>query len=141
MMSNAHASKLLNLTCGVESVSMPRELYLGLCANQPAADGTVTGEPTVASYERKLVGGSSVSSNAFGAAKGGVISNTQEIQMKTARQAYGATMYWFFLSESIDGKATLWGKVNGDTGLTVGEETVPVFYAGELKASIDVPLA
>lgn len=142
MVSQTHANKLLNVTCGVSDITLPSTVYLGLCANEPAAtNGAVTGEPTVDSYERKLVGGSTAHTRLFSAGAGGVITNGAEIQMKTAREAYGATMHYFFLSESASGNAILWGKINGDTGLTVGAESVPTFYEGQLKASIDVALS
>ena len=60
--------------------------------------------------------------------------------MKTARESLGKQYYWF-LSESAAGPAIIWGKINGDAGVTINAETVPVFYEGELKASIDVALS
>ena len=147
MISQVHANKLLNVTLGhSDSASLPNNLYLGVCSEAPdAATGAVTTEPTAESYERKVVGGSATGvSKCFGAATGGVISNNQEIQMATARESWGTMNYWF-VSESSVGNATLWGELKnaetGAQGVTIGAKTVPVFYEGDLKASIDVALA
>lgn len=141
MISNAYANKILQHICGVSAIgTLPSSLYLGLCKTAPnAATGAVTSEPTAASYERVVVGGSSTSGDKkFGSATGGIITNTTEIQFKTARQAWGDLAY-FFLSESSTGNAIVWGEITG--GVTVGAETVPTFYENELKISLDVALS
>lgn len=149
MISNTYATKILKVMTGV-SDSLPRAnyVYIGLSTTEPnAATGLVSGEPSAASYSRKIVGGKEHSETYFGSNTGGVITNLQEIQFKTARQAWtdGTTKlkYWF-LSESATGVATIWGvikDVDGTEGIFVEENTVPTFYENELKASIDVPLA
>ena len=151
MISQTKASQYLNYLTGRTNLTAPDTVYLGICTDQPgAADGTITGEPTADSYERKKVFEeiSSTKFNTFFAeSEGGIIENSKEIQMATARQAWG-THYWWFLSESEKGNAYLWGELKHldkttqelVPGLTVNEETVPVFYAGDLKASIDVAL-
>ena len=142
MISSTYANKILNVICGVkDELNVPSKLYLGLCSSEPSASGTVSGEPSASSYERTIVGGSSEESM-FGNASGGVISNNEEIHFMTARTAWG-TMNYFFLSESPTGAAILWGDLmnkSGTKGVTIGEETVPVFYEGDLKASLDVAL-
>lgn len=143
MISNTYANQILNLICGVsDTLSLPGKLYLGLSASAPSASGAVNGEPSAASYERTVVGGSGADTKKFGDAVSGVISNQSEIQFKTARTAWG-TMNYFFLSESETGAAILWGELmnkDGTQGVTIGAETVPVFYEGDLKASLDVAL-
>ena len=141
MISNTYANKVLNLICGVsDALSLPDKLYLGLSASAPnASSGALpssNGEPTAASYARTVVGGSS-GTKKFGSASGGIISNNAEIQFLTARTDWG-TMKYFFLSESATGVAILWGEIAG--GVTIGAETVPVFYEGDLRASLDVAL-
>lgn len=143
MISNTYANKILDLACGVEdNLTMPSYLYLGLCSNEPTSTGTVTGEPTAASYDRVVVGGKSANDKYFGFASGGIISNDKEIHFNTAKENFG-TMHYFFLSESETGPAILWGKINGDNGVDINVtngEVVPVFFKEDLKASIDVAL-
>lgn len=150
MISQTKANTILNCLLAKGDMSQPSNVYLGLCATEPAVDGTITGEPTAASYARKQIvssrSGSSSSSlvyqSEFSAAANGVIVNAKEIQMVAAREAWGDLKY-FFLSESASGNAFMWGKIyskTGTEGITVGAETVPVFYEGQLRASIDVAL-
>lgn len=138
MISNTYANKILNVMCGVaDNLSIPANLYLGLCSGEPvASNGAITGEPTAASYSRIVVGGSSGTKH-FGQASGGIISNSEEIQFKTAREDFG-TMNYFFLAESQTGPAIMWGEISG--GVTIGADTVPTFYEGELRISLDVAL-
>ena len=149
MISNAYAKKILEVMFGSsKSIEAPTETYLGICSSEPnASTGAVTGEPSAPSYARTVVseileGGGEIKSK-FGKATGGIITNKEEIQMKIARTAWG-TMNYFFISESATGPAIIWGKLlnkEGVQGVTIGEETVPVFYDGDLKASIDVELS
>lgn len=146
MISKTYASKILSYICGVSvtnGLSMPKEVYLGFCIGEPDyTTGAVSGEPTAASYGRKLVSGSNMKPALFGEATGGVITNEEEIQFRAVREQLG-TMNYFFLSESATGNAFLWGELkneDGTRGVTINAETVPVFYAGDLKASIDVDL-
>lgn len=135
MISKVHASTLLDATVGNAAISKPSALYLGLCSSEPNHDtGAVNSEPTATSYERKNVTGM------FATASGGIVKNRQEIQFKTAREAFGTMNYWF-LSTGPSGAALLWGSINDGDGVTIGAETVPVFYENELRASIDVPLS
>lgn len=140
MISNSYANKILNLICGVsDALQLPSTMYLGLCSAEPnASTGAITGEPTAASYERVPIGGSTNGlKKYFGSASGGIISNAEEIKFNVARESFG-TMNYFFLSESASGNAILWGAITG--GVTINAETVPVFYEGDLKASIDVEI-
>lgn len=143
--SQTYANTLLNVALGYsDAASLPDYLYLGICSEIPdAASGAVTGEPTAESYERKVVGGKNAPAKCFGSATGGIIANNQEIQMATARESWGTMNYWF-VSPSTVGNAILWGVLKdaeeGTQGITIGEKTVPVFYEGDLKASIDVEL-
>lgn len=142
MISNTYATKILNVICGVkDELNLPSKLYLGLSSSEPSATGTVSGEPSAPSYGRTIVGGTTEDSM-FGNAYNGVISNNKEIHFMTARTSWG-TMKYFFLSDSLTGAAILWGDLmnkDGTNGVTIGEETVPVFYEGDLKASLDVAL-
>lgn len=173
MISKAYANKILNYICGVKqntgSLSIPNEVYLGFCVNEPnAINGSLSGkgEPTVTSYARKRVSGSNINPVLFGAAEGGIIKNTEEIQFKAIRQKIGQVNYFFLSPYESASKvpltgtdanldAFLWGELinkddNGNIikdgdgnpviGVFIDKETVPVFYVGELQASIDVPL-
>lgn len=180
MISNDYASKILNtlLTItgtGVEQIAPPKAVYLGLCNAKPNDDGSLpsgsepdgkmTSDNTKYYYKRKFVSGvinegkeNEEKVQLFSAAQGGIISNSSEIQMVTAREAYPATMNYWFLSTSstIGEKAFLWGEIytkdpdTGDyivdlegnkvVGITIDKNTVPTFYEGELQASIDVNL-
>lgn len=151
MISNTYANNILDVMVGKnQSLTAPASLYLGLCKTQPdAATGAVADEPSAASYARKSVGGYSSSgsvTNFFGKASGGIITNNAEIQMKTARESWGEgedkLNYWF-LSNGATGNAIIWGELydeEGTHGIEVAMNTVPTFYEGTLKASIDVEL-
>lgn len=158
MISKAYASKILNTMFGTAAsnsgnvITPNTTVYLGLCASEPdRVTGALTsaGEPSsIASYERKKVGGTQTSElQYFGLSSStGVIQNNMEIQMKTAREAYPAKInYWFLTTSSSkgSGSAMVWGEVKdseGNQGITVDKATVPTFYEGELKVSIDVEL-
>ena len=156
MISKTYASKILNTLFSTSSsssytISPSSAVYLGLCASEPdRATGALTdaGEPSaIASYERKKVGGTQTEIQYFGISSNtGVITNSGEIQMKTARENYPAKMnYWFLTTNGVKGtgSAILWGEIkdsDGNTGIVVSTATVPTFYEGELKASIDVEL-
>lgn len=141
----------------------PNQVFLGLCANEPiASDGSLTqaGEPNGKDkqypyYERKEISGKITSEGSgssttwsqaiqhFGQADGGIIMNSAEIQFITARHAIEDKMNYWFLSDSKTGNAFLWGEitnVDGTQGIQITENTVPTFYPGELKASLDVAL-
>lgn len=148
MISNAYANKILNFACGVENKlsTMPSLVYLGLSSTEPdTITGAVTGEPTAAaapSYKRVVVGGSTAGVKYFDKADYGKIKNGMEIHFDTAKESYG-NMKYFFLSDSANGVAFMWGKINDDEGVDIdvtNGEVVPVFYTGALEASIDVPL-
>lgn len=145
MISNIYANDILEVLCGTGSLSTPSKIYLGLSSTAPdSATGIVTGEPTAPSYVRIIVGGTNVTPDfeAFGSASGGVIENTEEINFKTAREAWGTMKYFFLSTSATTGAAYLWGKIikDGVEGVTVGAETVPTFYEGELRISLDVSL-
>lgn len=146
MISNSFANDLLGLATGrITEWQFPDYVYLGICANEPShSTGAVSGEPTgKKKYARKKVGGAAADAEwFFGSASGGIISNSKEIQMPTAREAWGMMNYWF-LSNTSSGNAILWGEIydkNGNIGLQIDAETVPVFYEYELRASIGVEL-
>lgn len=162
MISNNYANKILNTIVGYsDSISMPSVVYLGLCTTEPNREtGAVSDEPptqiveddktVTTGYQRKKVGGSTLSSDSkFGVATNGKIINQNEIQMKTARRPWGKLNYWFLSESASGGVANIWGEVKGvdengepneDVGIEVGINTVPTFYEGNLKASIDVSL-
>ncbi len=148
MISKTMASSILNHICGSKELSGSKNVYLGLCATEPTAAGAVSDEPSAASYARKKVtetiSGSIVVTSFSATTSDGIITNKEEIMMNAAREAWG-TMNYFFLSTSlVKGQpAFLWGKLydkTGVEGITIGAETVPVFYEGQLRASIDVEL-
>ena len=143
MISNVYANKILNHLCGKTDLAQPTYLYIGLCEPEPdSSTGTVSGEPDAPSYARVLVGGHDQKSY-FGGADAGKITNTSEIQFKTARTAWGVMKY-FFLSQTANGPAIMWGELkdlDGNHGVLIDQETVPTFYEGDLVISLDVPLS
>lgn len=170
MISNSCASNILNFICGVkDNMTIPEKVYLGLCSEMPSSAGAITGEPytnpnvidengqaKTTTYARVLVSGTEMQPKRFGLASNGKISNSEEIQFKACRKVPFGKMNYFFLSTSqAGGSAFLWGELikkdedgkiitdekgNPVIGVDVEAETVPVFYEGELQASIDVPL-
>lgn len=148
-MSQTYASQILNAAFGISNAfTQSTRIYLGLCENAPdAATGAVSSEPTAASYARQMCGGADAdeATRSFQTSSGGVIQNNKEIRMKTARQAWGNMNYWFISkSETRGSAAIIWGELKnaetGESGVTIPEKTVPVFFENELKASIDVEL-
>ena len=146
MVPHETANRVFNAMTGRTSYTAPSTVYFGYCQNEPSAsNGAVSGEPNDGYYERLKIKTSV--ENYFGQASGGYIVNTEEIRMPCAQVAQG-TQNWFFLSESPGGNAFLYGPIvhkNKSTGeyeqgLTIGEETIPVFYKGTLRASLDVAL-
>ncbi len=115
MISNTKANEILNTLSGRSQLSAPTAVYMGLCATEPnASTGAVSTEPSAASYERKLIGGTSNTGNQMiGSASGGKMANNVEIQFRTARQDYGARMnYWFLSTSASKGQpAYMWGRV------------------------------
>lgn len=118
MISKTQSSKILNALMGVSAFTAPSSVYLGLCASEPdAVTGALTnaGEPSsVASYERKKVGGTATGTIQYfeESSETGIISNIEEIQLKTARKDYPAKINYWFLSESEkDGAAYIWGRI------------------------------
>lgn len=132
MISNAYANTLLKQMTG--------NMYLGLCSTEPnASTGAVTGEPSSSYYARVQLSASDFNTN------GGVITNAKELKFNTARESFGEMKYFFVASSSTKGSAAnWWGRLldasGQPTSITIGENTVPVFYEGDLRASIDVPL-
>lgn len=148
MISQSKNNAILNALTGKATLNAPTSVYLGLCVTEPnAATGALIDEPSFnTSYERKMLHGPNFA-NLFESAVGGTIKNAKEIQMTTMREDQG-TMYYWFLSESSTGNAYLWGDLYRLTedgskvaGVTIAAETVPVFYEGQLQASIDVALS
>ena len=160
MISNTYANQLLNLMFGVSAkIEGAEQVYMGLCENEPnKLTGAVDSEPSATSYKRKLIGGTKETTKYFGkiadngvitnAAYGGVITNHSEIQFVTARQDWTEgdkkIYYWFLSNSDVKGApAIIWGlikDIDEQDGIEVPHDTVPTFYEGQLKASIDVQL-
>lgn len=132
MISNNYANTLLK--------QMTSNMYLGLCSEEPnASTGAVTSEPTSSYYARVALSASDFSTG------GGIITNAKELKFNTAREALGEMKYFFVASSATKGTAAnWWGRLldasGQPTSITIGENTVPVFYEGDLRASIDVAL-
>ena len=145
MISQTYASKILNAMFGVsDAISLPTNLYLGLCANEPNAQtGAVTGEPTAEGYTRKIVGGSSGEKHFGTSSASGRITNSKEIQFNTVRGDAGKQNY-FFISDSEKGNAIAWGALDAECDIVttgIGANTVPTFFEGELVFTIDVAIS
>ena len=132
MISNNYANNLLKQMTG--------NMYLGLCSEEPNSNtGAVSSEPTSSYYARVPLSSTDFTTN------GGVITNSKELKFNTARESFGTMKYFFVASNSTRGSvANWWGRLLDASGqpadVTIGENTVPVFYEGDLRASIDVPL-
>ena len=147
MIPQSTANSIFSAFAGKTSYPAPSEVFLGYCSSQPdPVSGAVSGEPaTSTGYERLSIKNSY--ETFFSSASGGIITNSKEIRMPTAKADQGTHYYWF-LSASKTGNCYLYGdlkhkdKTSGEyvAGLTIGEETVPVFYVGKLRASLDVAL-
>lgn len=164
MISHAYANKILKALFTTDSTNnnlkVNSTIYLGLCKDEPdSVTGSVKGkgEPTIQSYDRKLVSSmfgnyTDSDGNEVTNPSDGIIKNSADIQMSTAKEDYGDVMEYWFLSASKDkataetdgGVAYIWGKIkdiifstqniNGFTvdssfnitGKTVLKQTYPV---------------
>jgi hypothetical protein len=107
--------------------------WLGLCSAEPSRDTGTPSEPADSYYSRIQTNGK------FSSANKGVISNNVEIQFPTARSEAGyGLMTHFFISQSQTGPAVIWGSINNPQPIT--QNTVPSFYEGELKLSVDTEI-
>lgn len=149
MITTAYANKILGVLFGLsDSLALPDYVYLGFSSTEPKADGSGITEPSAESYKRVLVSGNKTSATEkkFTTATDGVIKNTSEIICSTARESWGVLPYWFLSTSSTTGitgsNIILTGNLTGKIATEgVAAETVPVFYEGELQASIDVDLS
>ena len=126
-------------------MSLPSKVYLGLSSTEPDNNGGNITEPSAASYKRTLISGEDTTEKKFSSAADGIISNDKEIQCATARETWGVLPYWFLSTSDTKGSTgsniILSGELTGKIATEgVAAETIPVFYEGELKASIDVEL-
>lgn len=149
MITTTYANYILNVLFGIsDSLNVPSYVYLGFSSTEPQADGTGITEPSAESYARVLISGkeTSATERKFTTATGGIISNSKEILFTAARESWGVLPYWFLSTSNATGTTgatvILSGELTGKIATTgVDAETVPVFYEGELQASIDVDLS
>lgn len=128
MISRSKANEILNdLFLTKAYANSSSKAYLGLCIEAPdVSTGALTnaGEPTVTSYQRKEVSKYEKQQNTstynytglFEMAKDGTIKNAEDIQMKTAKEAWtsdetGKLKYWFLSYSSSNGAAHIWGEI------------------------------
>lgn len=149
MIPQTTANEIFSAMTGKASFSAPSEVFLGYCVNEPNdVSGAISGEPSNdTGYARLSIKNSY--ETFFSTASGGIITNSKEIRMPTAQVDQGTHYYWFLSKSGANGGACyLYGelmhkdKTSGQyvAGLPIGEETVPVFYKGYLRASLDVAL-
>jgi hypothetical protein len=113
-------------------------LYMGLAASI-AADGTITTEPTIGTNGYARVSIAMNNTTVWGAASGGIVSNTAIISFPTSTGAWATGTrlnYWFLSTASSGGTVKRYGLIdNGaatDGTVVTDSGTTISFAAGEI---------
>jgi len=128
------SDSILGELFGGTVLSAPATLYFGLCTSV-AADGTITGEPTigVSNYARKSI---TNDTNLWNTPSNGLVDNKAVITFATASGSWG-TLDTFFISDSATLGSThtiAFGTLTVEKTITDGD--TPSFAAGALDISI-----
>lgn len=136
-------NKFLNEAVGRTGSFDFGNVYLGLSTTTPTESGdTISNitEPSGNGYARKLIGNYAQSETMmFGAASGGVISNSKQIQFDMATGSWGTCTYAVFFDNT--GNAIAYGLLvdgNGDPApITPVANSVPLIPVGGVVLSFD----
>ena len=128
------SNAILGELFGATALSAPVTLYFGLCT-AVAADGTITGEPTIGenNYSRKSI---TNDTSLWNTPADGAVDNKAVITFATASGSWG-TLDTFFISDSATLGSThtiAYGTLTVEKTITDGD--TPSFAAGALDISL-----
>lgn len=130
------ANQLLNWTLGNSSVTLSQnsEVWIGLCTNDPEADGGDFEELTGDTYKRVLINKfGETYPDVIGSASDRSIENTQQINWTKATTKWPAVKgFGLFTSETL-GNPYFYGKLEENLNVVAG--SVALFDPGALKIS------
>lgn len=121
-MSDYLENEILDHILGTGSWTMPTNVYLALFTSNPGeAPGSPSGEVVGFGYARQAC--------AFGAASGGVASNSAQEQFTAAGGDWGTITHWALYDAAVDGNMLIYGALDTSRAITDGD-TLQVNAAG-----------
>lgn len=121
---------------GLQPSAAPGSLYIGLHSGDPGEAGDqTTSEISYTGYARVAV----ARSGAGFTVSGNQVSNTAEVLFGQRTDVGTVTPTWFTIgvNPSGAGKYLHRGQINGGSGLTVTQNIIPRFQAGQLTVTED----
>ena len=124
-------NKILDHILGKVTYTAPDNVYIGLAATVNE-DGSISGEPTEASYARVTVANNATN---FPAASNGSKSNGTDIVFGEATGDWGTVNYAFIADADTGGNVLLYGGLT--TPKTINSGDIVKFLTGNLTFTMD----
>ncbi len=124
-------NKILDHILGKVTYTAPDTVYIGLAA-EVNDDGSISGEPTEASYARVAVTNNAIN---FPAASNGSKSNGTDIVFGEATGDWGTVNYAFIADADTGGNVLLYGGLT--TPKTINSGDIVKFLTGNLTFTMD----
>lgn len=124
-------NKILDHILGKVTYTAPDTVYIGLAA-EVNDDGSISGEPTEASYARVAVTNNATN---FPAASNGSKSNGTDIVFGEATGDWGTVNYAFIADADTGGNVLLYGGLT--TSKTINSGDIVKFLTGNLTFTMD----
>lgn len=124
-------NKILDHILGKVTYTAPDTVYIGLAA-EVNDDGSISGEPTEASYARVTVANNAIN---FPAASNGSKSNGTDIVFGEATGDWGTVNYAFIADADTGGNVLLYGGLT--TPKTINSGDIVKFLTGNLTFTMD----
>lgn len=124
-------NKILDHILGKVTYTAPDNVYIGLAA-EVNDDGSISGEPTEASYARVTVANNAIN---FPAASNGSKSNGTDIVFGEATGDWGTVNYAFIADADTGGNVLLYGGLT--TPKTINSGDIVKFLTGNLTFTMD----
>ena len=129
--TNYLENKILDHILGRVTYTAPDTVYIGLAA-EVSDDGSISGEPTGASYARVAVTNNATN---FPAASNGSKSNGTDIVFNEATGDWGTVNYAFIADADTGGNVLLYGGLT--TPKTINSGDIVKFSTGNLTFTMD----
>lgn len=133
--STSYANSFLNYTFAkTTGLTAPNVVYIGLCTNDPEADGGTFTELSGNGYARVLISQKGETyPNVIGSASNRAITNTYQINWTKATAAWTTAKGFGLFSAATGGEPFFYGKLAAD--VTVPEGAVALFDPNALSIS------
>ena len=133
--SNNYANDILSYTLAkTASLSAPSAVYIGLCTNDPEADGGTFTELSGGNYSRMLIVSRGASyPDVIGSAASRSITNVKQINWNKATTDWAVAKGFGLFTAVSGGTPFFYGKL--DNPVTVVSGAVALFEPGTLKLS------